>query len=307
MAPSAGSSYPLGAAGGWGGYGAPGGAGAYGGAGALGAGGGGGMMMINGAVVQTAGIMVDVAGGTGSQTGGDGRLVVASNSAIDLRSSLVSGARVETYAGRRDINPFIQGNPATPFIPDLQGGAEAYGLLDGLTSTSAAIAPFLAGTPLGAAAGVLRLPDGPWGYADIVPGFDMLLFVNLSDQALLHPLLGIVPVGSEPAFFTPLLLRGSARNPDFGGGGAVTLDALAAHAIYALMIPEDGTEFNVGFNGQGVSALHIGLGAPVFLDKAAQPVPEPATLATLLSGLGLVVAVVRRRRPCASRGTTMRA
>jgi hypothetical protein len=281
----------LGGDGGSGGQAGMGGGGQWGG---IGGGGAGGSLLFNASVVQTTGLIVDTSGGGGAQAGGNGRLVIASNSAVNLSSSLLTATRVETYAGRADTNPFIKEALATPFIPDLQGGAEVYGLLAGLNATSPAIKATLGGTPAGASFSLLRLPDGPSGYADVIPGYDMLLLVNLSDHALLNPMLGIVETGIDPAWLRPLQQRGAALNPDFGGAGASTLGPLAAHAVYATLIPESGTVFNLGFNGGTLSGLAAHVGQPIYLTSQAQLVPEPAVW--WLMGGGLAVVAARRRR-----------
>jgi hypothetical protein len=291
------SGFTLAAPGGTGGTGGAAGAGGWGQWGGAGGGGGGGTFVFNGSVVQTNGITVDTRGGTGAAYGGGGRLVVASNAAVDLSSSLITDARIETYAGRADTNPFIKEGLATPFIPGLLGGAEVYGLLSGLSSESPAIRALLGSAPADSTATLLRLPDGPAGYADIIPGYDMLLLVNLGNQALANPALGIVEAGSDPGWLQPLLQRGAARNPDFGGGGAAALGSLAPHAIYATLIPENGTAFNLGFNGGVVTGLHADIGTPLFLTAQAQLVPEPAVVWLMLGGM---VLLIRRAPPRAA-------
>lgn len=164
-----------------------------------------------------------------------------------------------------------------------------------MAADSASIRSLLGNTPANASFGLLRAPDGIAGYADPMPGFDLLLLVNLGSQPLLHPMLGIVEHGVVPQWQVPLMTRGAAGNPDFGGGGATALDSLAAHAVYATLIPENGTTFNIAYNGRSTAGLHVDVGAPVFTNAAAQPVPEPPQLLLWLAGLAAVCGRALRR------------
>lgn len=282
--------------GGFGGSGGGGGDGAVGGDGGLGGGGAGGTIKLVASVVQTSGVSVYTTGGGGASTGGNGRFIVGSNSAVDLSSSLISGRAVEQYAGAMDNNPFIKASLDTPFIPDLAGGAEVYGRLNGLTAQSPEMLPLLGGVPGGATTALLRLPDGPAGYSDVIPGFDMLLLVNLGAAALANPVLGIDPAGMDLDFKQALLERGPERNPFFGGAGAQTLVALAGYEIYATLIPQQGTIFNLGYNGHLTTGIDLQIGQAVYLNQQAGVVPEPAAFALLMVGL-----VVLLGRPALAR------
>ena len=59
--------------------------------------------------------------------------------------------------------------------------------------------------------------------------------------------------------------------------------------------PEQGTMFNLGFNGGVLSGIHLDIGIPLYLDAHAQAVPEPAQV--WLFTLGGSVLLAWRRRP----------
>jgi hypothetical protein len=64
-------------------------------------------------------------------------------------------------------------------------------------------------------------------------------------------------VGAPGEFrVTPLLQQGFARNPQFGGAGPVTLDALPAHGVYATLVDNGaGLEVDAALNFVGVSSV----------------------------------------------------
>ncbi len=134
--------------------------------------------------------------------------------------------------GTRALNPFIQIDLETPYIPDLFGGAELFGLLEGVDAESNGVARFLGGAPTDATLALLRLDTGPGGYSDDFVGFDMLLFINMMDTVLADPMLGIVPEGNGDSFLIDLLFGGYMTDPTFGGvGGPQLLGGLDGLAI----------------------------------------------------------------------------
>lgn len=291
--------------GGRGGDGGFGGYGGEGGFGGQGAGGAGGTIELVGSVVQTSGLIVDTTGGAGGNTGGNGRFIVGSNTPVDLSSSLLVGTNTEQYTGAMDVNPLIKDGVETPFIPGLLGGPEVYGRLNGLDSRSAEILPYLTGLPASAAAALLRLPDGPPGYGDFMPDFDMLLIVNMTSALLLNPMLGIDPSGTDTNFVQLLLERGPDSNPFFGGAGATALAALPGYEIYATLIPKTGTIFNLGFNDHLTAGLDLKPGKVVYLNSQAAVVPLPASGVLLFSGAGFIALRCRRvvrQASCTLRG-----
>jgi hypothetical protein len=287
----------------YGGNGGNGGAGGYGGTGGNGGGGGGGSggtVMLLGSVIDTAGVVVNTSGGSGAAgAGGNGRFVVGSNTGFDVGASLITGSRVESYDGARNTNPFIAGGVETPYIPHLSGGAEAYGVLAGMNVFSPEIQPLLGTIPSNAAAELVRLPIGPLGYNDDFKGYDMLLYVNLTNHALVNPRLGLDPSGSDETFLKPLLEGGLTHNPIFGGSGSpVVMHSLGAFGVYATLVPEGSNFFNAGFGGHSVGGFDLshGAAARIFLDSHVNAIPEPSTYAMLLAGLGLLGFMVRRRK-----------
>jgi len=58
------------------------------------------------------------------------------------------------------------------------------------------------------------------------------------------------------SFSVPLLQRGFARNPAFGGTGEITLSQLPAESVYATLIGEnEHLNVNVSVNGVGVTEI----------------------------------------------------
>jgi len=270
-------------AGGNGRTGADGGNGSNGGNGGRGAGGAGGTVKLAGSVVIADNTLtVNVLGGSGARTGSSGRLVLGGNNS-NITHNVVAQGRLETcqelaQTGLGKTNPFIEpGDVLTPFIPDLAGGAEAYGLLDGIDALSADFDSLRSAAPANAMAALYRLDTGPAGYEYDFQGFDMLLLVNLQDSPLADPLLGIDPAAQD-GLFTNSLLQGGLANPT-----PVTLTSLAPYAIYATLVPKDSSFFNVGVTDSVfVSGGNLANGDFISINA----IPEPATM--LLLGFGLI-------------------
>jgi hypothetical protein len=206
----------------------------------------------------------------------------------------VLGAQKSTFSGTQGLNPFITGGAiATPYIPDLVGGAELYGLFHGLDASAADFAGLRAVAPTDAIGALMRLDIGPLGYDFDFTGFDMLLMLSMSDQPLYDPMLGIDPLESDPAFTVDLLQGGWAANPLFGGTGPSPLGSLGPFGIYATLVPEGGTLFNAYVGGASPVSAHLSNGEFVFLTGSPAPIPEPATLALSLCGLATLVSTRR--------------
>jgi hypothetical protein len=226
--------------GGFGGHGGSGGVGGLGGPGGPGAAGAGGTVKIVGSVVTSTSASVNVQGGLdalggSSPDGGDGRLLFGSNSG-SFSGALTGGTEL-AFAGPMRSNPLIAGGPQTPFIPELVGGAEAFGPT---TLTAADFPTVVAGAPTGAVAALVLQHVGPSGYGDAFPGFDMLFFVNLLNQNLADPRLG----AGTAAFTDTLLQEGFGNDPLFGGSGAQVLSQLGTEQVYATLVPSGTTGFN---------------------------------------------------------------
>jgi len=296
----------LGGTGGRGGAGGGGGTGQLGGnggTGGAGGGGAGGTVKLFGSVVSGAGAAVNTGGGIGGSAGdgASGRLIFGSNTGTFAGTG--TGTNLTDTTGTRGANPFIVGGLLTPYIADLVGGAERYGLLSGLDAMAADFAAVRAGAPSNAVAGLFRMDLGPTGYADDYAGFDMLIFLNLTFESLLAPSLGIDPSGTDTAFVNFLLTGGFGTSTLFGGSGNPNILAgLDAFNLWATLIPEDGATFNATVGGAGVTgisgrSLADGQFAFITFDSNPGVVPEPGTL--VLVGLGaLGFALVRRRRKC---------
>ncbi len=249
--------------------------------------------------------------------GGPQQLLTVSPGAEDGRfifESNVAGGRPEpgnvtaqsslTFEGPTEINPFIEGAATeTPLIADLAGGAEGYGLLqdigdfdsflDDISSQLVGLET-LDNAPSDALAAVVRLDVGPTGYADDYSNHDMLLFINLSDQALDDPELGIV---GNPAsgFSTDLLTGGFMTDALFGGSGSPqALDALGVGQIWATLIPDSNpgglaTDFiNASVNGTILGAEGEGLrDGESFFITAPRPVVSNAAELSGLQGVAV--------------------
>lgn len=257
--------------------------------------GAGGTILINGSVVLADGATVNVeGGGTDPDAGGAGRLVFGANT-DDPDFAAVTGETQDLGAGARGLNPFVKGEIETPFIPDLVGGAELFGLLDDVSADDAVFGDLHASAPGDAISALLRLDVGTTdAYDDDFVGFDILLFLNLSDGDLFDPLLGVDPAEADGDFMTALLQGGFLQDVAFGGDGDDILGLLALGEIYATLVPEDGTLFNFGANGRTASGI-LGNGEALFLTEPnVAPLPAPAFL--LLGAVGLLAGAAAKRR-----------
>ncbi|MGH7087690.1 MAG: PEP-CTERM sorting domain-containing protein [Stellaceae bacterium] len=137
---------------------------------------------------------------------------------------------------------------------------------------------------------------GPDSYDYDFAGFDNLLFVNLTGNALTLPELGVLENGADANFLKPLLQGGYATDPLFGGDGPVALDNLGGFSVFDTLIPDGGTAFDVA--GDGLSALDVPLedGQAAFLGGSSNPVPEPASLGLFATALALLGLAWKRRR-----------
>jgi len=242
-----------------------------------------------GSVVNTDGATADASGGINSYNttrGGDGRFILGSNTA-GADGIAVSGATTSVFDGTRAINPFIVGGAmATPYIPDLVGGAEVYGLLDGIDATDAVFNSLHADASAGALAALWRLDTGPGIWGDDFIGFDILLMVNLTDQALGNPMLGYDPLGLDSGFMSDLLLGGYQNDALFGGSGPGLLGSLNAFSVYATLVPDSGSLFNASVLGAEALSTGLGTGDYAYLYATIPSnVSEPGVLALLLIGL----------------------
>jgi len=260
-----------GGGGGAGGKGGDGGKGGAGGKGGKGGGGAGGTIRLVCSVVEGSGEVSAPVGGVGNGTydkGHDGRFVLGRNTtdafggtvedAQYLRITNTAGA----HSGTRATNVFVAGGTTeTPYIPGLVDGAEIYGLTS-LAATDPELAAAVAGAPPNARAGLLLMDSGPASLGRNWDGYDMLLVLNLTGTPIDAPRLG---VGQE-GHLEPLKIGGWTRDPRFGGGGHAELPRLAAHAVYATLVPAGTTDFNLAAtNSPTLHAQSLAAGQTAYL------------------------------------------
>jgi hypothetical protein len=223
--------------------GARGGNGGNGGTGSTGlpgAGGAGGAIKLVGSVVSASGAMIQTGGGAtpAGAPGATGHFLFGNNVATGAPTMVI--ATTHDVGGSKDANPFVEGGTTqTPFIAGLPGGAEIYGLTG---IAPADVDDVVSGAPAGAVAALTLLDVGPAPLSDDYTGFDMLLLTNLTGAPLNSggPHLGAGSAG----FLHPLLERGPANNPVFGGSGPVVMSELPAGGVYATLVPSGNTFFN---------------------------------------------------------------
>ena len=308
--------------GGDGGSGRRGGSGGDGGNGGAGGGGAGGTVKFYGSVVETTRETVEFLGqpvssmpfvfAAGEQSpdpaanGQDGRLVIGSNTEgtatfgteLDFTTEPLGESRTDRFAGRRAGNPHVKGMPETPFIPDLQSGAELFGLLEGLSPDDAVFGSLASDGPADSLAAITRLDIGPGTtYDDDFTAFDMLLMMNLTDAALADPLLGIDPGGADASYIAPLRQGGAARG-FLTSANDERISALGAGAIYATLVPEGAALVNASVDGLGGGGI-LDNGETFYVAEAVPaPIPLPAPVFGLISalvGLGAMRLVASRR------------
>ncbi|MGD1944577.1 MAG: PKD domain-containing protein [Leptolyngbyaceae cyanobacterium] len=238
------------------GNGGAGGDGGSGGSGGIGGGGAGGTVKLFGSVLDASGVRVNAAGGTGGVAGTDGdgedgRFIVGSNTATGLPGpDKVTDANQFTNpnGGVRDANTFLSSGEATPYIAGLAGGAEIYGLLadiDGRSLDYDLSTPGTQAAPDDALAAVYRFDVGPGDYNDDYVGYDMLLFINLTDVNLATPQLGVAL--NDADFNAQNLQTGGIAA--FNGGPRSDLLSLAPGAIWATLIPDASIEVDATISG----------------------------------------------------------
>jgi hypothetical protein len=197
--------------------------------------------MFKSTLFSAAGGTINALGGSSAgNAGGNGRYVVSENSSAAVNYGSRIGDSELFFSGQaaRDVNPFIETVGTTTFnIAGLQGGADVYGLMSGVNASDSFFDTVRTSAPVGAVAALVRRNTGPTG--DSYLGEDQLLLVNLTNNPLANPMLGIGAAGDH--FDTPLLQRGFDRNPTFGGTGPVVLSTLPAGGVYATLANHDST------------------------------------------------------------------
>jgi hypothetical protein len=253
-------------------HGGTGGDGGAGGGGGGGGGGAGGTVKLRGSVVDASSASVNTRGGEGgldgdggqAAGGGNGRLILTSNAGWDLSGpTSQNGApgdpdntvlNTSFFVDTKHSNPYLASD--TPYIADVLGGRETYGLLDGIDIEN--LIP-LADRPADAVAAVIRLDIGPLydlnndglfesGSPDYL-NFDLLLFVNLTNVNLGAPTLGINTTVETDLMFDGL-------------GAQQSLSALNAFGVWATLVPESASSY-------AISASIGGAGGRLSLDPSA--------------------------------------
>jgi hypothetical protein len=227
-----------GGVGGVGSNGGAGGAGGRGGSGGHGGGGAGGTVMFKSTFFSAAGGTINTSGGSSAgNAGGQGRYAVTENGALSANYGSRIGASEHFYSGHSasGVNPFHQTFGTTTYnIADLTGGADLYGLKANVFADDVEFATIRDNAPAGAIAALVRMSVGPEG--DQYLNHDLLFMINLTDGSLSNPRLGI---GSASFDYTsPLLQRGFARNPSFGGSGPEVLSSLPSAGVYVTLVAD---------------------------------------------------------------------
>lgn len=252
-------------------------------------------------VTASSGTIIDVSGGAGAGTannGGPGRFLLGTNGYLpgtDIRNAfagVVSGAQATdaagaradvTFAGTRGLNPYLIGRDPhstpilTPYIPDLPGGAELFGLLPDAIARS--LISYVSRFETSDEKEALMLVNGVagFGYDFDFPGFDLLVLMDVWDGFLLDPIFG---VGGA----APLLLGGYTRD------GYQAISALGPFQAYATLVPEGSHDFCFGASQLRVRCFDtLALQIPVF------QIPESPTVWLLgLALLGMGIVSIRR-------------
>ena len=261
-----------GGTGGTGGIGGPGGSGASGGNGGVGGGGAGGTIKLAAFNIEGAGVTIDTSGGSGgspgSNDGGQGRFILGQPFEKAFGGT-VNGAVSQTFTFiPKEPNPFIDGNPQTPYLPFLIGGPDIYGRVAGIDP--AVVRAALGQVPNQTGLALLLTQKGLPGYEWDIPGYDMLLVINPSCRAQKLPSLEMGRIN----LVYKLLERGPVNQPAFGGSGPHGLAQLEPGEMYATMVPEGQQHFNLGFLDYNYTlasmyTLTLPYGQPRFLNAIA--------------------------------------
>ena len=237
---------------------------------------------------------MDTSGGSGGNAGGDGRFILGQNTTDAFGGGLSGTTQVNltdgagSNLGSRSANHHLSSGADTPNIPGLTGGAEAFGLLSGLTALDSDFDSVWAGAPSGALAALYLMDTGPTGFSFNWDGYDMLLYVNLLDSPITDPTFSVGASG-----YTASLMQGGWMNDAlFGGSGDTTISSLAAHAVYGTLIPEGSSYFTLSAFGNSVSYDSLAPGESMY----ATPEPSAVAIWALLGTLAIALHRRRRRR-----------
>jgi hypothetical protein len=266
-----------------------GGSGGFSGSGGRGGGGAGGTIFLRGAMVETTGTVIDVSGGRGGNDGEDGRVVIASD-LMEWNGTIAGDPdlSLETSPGLIGRNIHTSDLSETPLLDGLLLGPDVAGLLNGRNLGNFPEA--LVDAPADAHATLLRYQSAPGGMPRDIPGYDFVVFVNLTATPLNLPVLG----SGTPGYAARLIDGGLQKNPTFGGSGAHLASELAPFAAYGTFVPEshDVLTFGFGIGGRSVSAVGAPGSSKIFLTdpilplRGTPPVATPQELAIVLPNQG---------------------
>ncbi|MCC6492053.1 MAG: hypothetical protein IT424_03425 [Pirellulales bacterium] len=184
----------------------------------------------------------------------------------DFGTSIGNAQESYFFRGNKRINPFIAGRTTeTAMIAGLAGGADVYGILEGVDAFDPYFQHVQASAPANAIAAVMRVESNPLG--DAYPQ-DSLLIVNLTLTPLQSPTLGV-----GRTIEIPLLSGGFLRDAMFGGSGEpVPIASLPAGGVYTTLLPTGNpTEIvtvNVSVAGAALSNVSLLPGEFAFIGGA---------------------------------------
>lgn len=189
-------------------------------------------------------------GGSGGENGRDGRLVLGRNTESGIALNTPSTHEIHLMDGSQRVgsraeNPHLHDpGTRTPCIPGLMGGAEAFGFTE-IQATDPEFSVIMLARPKGAVAALALMDEGPASLAYDWDGYDMLLFLNLAEEDLNVPQLGVGP----DVFLTGLYMGGWQTRAVFGGSGPNEMLRIPPLAVYATLVPEGSILANARIQG----------------------------------------------------------
>ncbi len=184
-----------------------------------------------------------------------------------------------------DANSMDATFSSTPLIPGLLSSADGSHYMSvaesfGLTTLTAASFHGLAPAPAQGLAAVL-MTTGPGAYATAFPGYSYLFLINDTSTQSDPYTLNLPGLGIGTGTTTPLLNGGWLNDPVFGGPGPQPLAGLAPGQVYAVLVANGQTGYNVSVQSFQRS-LNYGLslvtGSYYYLNTLSPPtvVDDPA-------------------------------
>ncbi|MDO9297068.1 PKD domain-containing protein [Bradyrhizobium sp.] len=226
--------------------GASGGDGRNGGSGGDGAGGAGGTIKIVATNLSAGGASITTDGGEGggsgsskAPNGGDGRFILGSNTSLTQTGNVITGIGGQPAGGVVAEDQIFTTGPTasniytgglTPTMYGIAGGADAFGIISGLSASAIDFDPVTSGqqsAPTGSLLAVMRFEHGVTGSEfDLdYTGYDMLVIANVSSINLSLPTFAI-----DSGVAQYLHTRGIGTDQ--------VLTTLAPGQVWAVLIPE---------------------------------------------------------------------